>query len=306
MTVFLNPYCDCGRGFAKWRTIEKQVKQESGQFDTVLFSPEPGTSQVEASVKLSESHLVVAGGDGTVNLVLNAVMQLPENRDITLGAVGLGSSNDFHKPVREHSTIEGIPTRIDFANTVLQDLIRVRFMDRHDNWKTRYGILNASIGITTEGNAYFSSGNKMLSVLRAISVNASILASAIVAIFRYRDLPVLLTVDHTEQYEVHLSNLGILKNPHFTGSLCYDTPIAPDDGKLGINLCYELGFTERVRMLMALANRHFRDLPKTCCWLAEHCSVDSDHNFALEIDGEVVQAGGANFTVLPKKVRCCR
>ncbi|UCG43107.1 MAG: hypothetical protein JSU73_00390, partial [candidate division WOR-3 bacterium] len=103
-----------------------------------------------------------------------------------------------------------------------------------------------------------------------------------------------------------VSNLGILKRHHFAGSLCYDTPVAPDSGTLAVNLCHDLSLFERVRVLVSLSKGRFQGLPKTRCCLAGSLSVRSERSFALEVDGEVVRAREVRFSVVPKAVQVCQ
>ena len=109
-----------------------------------------------------------------------------------------------------------------------------------------------------------------------------------------------------EERRVAVTNLGVVKNPHFAGSFCYDMPIKPDDGRLGVHLSMGLSLRERIGLLAALRRSRFQGRPKTMSWMATRVSVKGDRVFALEADGEVIHADRAEFQILPKRVRCCR
>lgn len=277
-----------------------------GQFETEeILSPEEFPVQVSRALKNGENVFIAAGGDGTVNLLLNALMDSGEHR-ATFGAIGLGSSNDFHKPFRSEALVRGIPLRIDLQNAPLCDVVRVEFRDTVQGWVTRFCVMNASIGITAEANALFNSRIGMIRMLQRFSVNAAIFAAALLSILAHHNLPCLLSIDEGQVQEFRITNLGIIKKPHFAGSLCYDTAIRPDDGKIGINLCADLTLLEAIRMLNALSNKRFSGLPKTWSWIADRASVSSKHIFALEMDGEVFKTDYAKFGVVPKALRCCQ
>src|SRR5437016_2873987 len=91
--VVLNPNAHGGRARQLWHRITRPAGW------TVVDRDYSGA--VSSAVHNGERSFVAAGGDGTVNALLNAIVAC-ENRppleEFTLGAVGLGSSNDFHKP----------------------------------------------------------------------------------------------------------------------------------------------------------------------------------------------------------------
>jgi diacylglycerol kinase (ATP) len=307
MKVFLNPHCNYGAGLSRWEKIEKGLYNRIGKFDTEeISSPESLILQVSKALKNGEHEFIAAGGDGTINLLLNSIMKIGNAPGITIGAVGLGSSNDFHKPFHPERFINGIPLRVDFKNAFPCDVICIEYRDNLGYQKTNFCLINASMGVTAEGNALFNSRIKLIKMLQMISVDAAIIAAALISILNYRNIPCQLIIENSEAQNLSVTNLGIIKNPHFTGSLCYDTPIEPDDGNLGINLCIGLSLLERISMLVALYKHRFQGRPKTKSWTAKSLSIKSNQFFALEMDGEVIHTDYAKFNVIPKRVRCCK
>jgi diacylglycerol kinase family enzyme len=306
--IFVNPHSCYGEGLSKWRRIEGELRERIGPFHAEeIDSPGELTLQLYKAVKRGENTFLAAGGDGTVHLLLNSLMNCSvDTRSITLGAIGLGSSNDFHKPFREESYIGKVPVRADTVDAAPRDVIRIDYQDDRGDRATRYCLINASLGITAEANALFNSKGRFIRVARKASVDAAILAAALQSIVTYRNIPCILETDEREKESALVSNLGIIKNPHFAGTLCYDTPVRSDDGKLRINLCADLDLGERISMLRALHNRRFKGLPKTRSWEGTQLSVGSYEPFALEMDGEVLYTKRATFKCVPKAVRCCR
>jgi diacylglycerol kinase (ATP) len=305
--VFLNPCSNDGKSLAQWDAIKGEVQNRIGKFEIEeILDPDEIISNVSKSVQKGKNMFIAAGGDGTVNLLLNAIMKLNNNPDIAIGAIGLGSSNDFHKPFRKDAFIKGVPVKIDFKNAFPCDVIRIQYQNMTGSLNTRYCLINASIGLTAEANAFFNIHSLFMKMLQRMSVDIAILYAALRTVLIYRNTLCQLTVNNEEEQNYFITNLGIIKNPHFTGTLCYDTAIEPDDGKLGINLCMGLSLCERIGMLLALYNHRFKDRPKTRSWLATRLSLKSDDFFALEMDGEVIHTNSAQFDVMPRRVRCCK
>lgn len=342
--VFVNPGATYGRGRERWRLVEAELRARVGEFEVEDLpepdAPAPGAGRGRGSagrlaerlaelVGAGERQFIAAGGDGTVNLLLNALMALPEGTEATLGAVGLGSSNDFHKPFDESAALAGMPARVDFERVVECDVIRIdyeagarggggrrggnagrpdkeRGADAGGQRQTRYSLVNASIGVTAEANARFNNPTPFVRAARRLSVDAAISAAVLSTLAGWRDITCGLALDGGEAEMVSVTNLGVFKNPHFGGTLCYDTPVAPDDGRLGVALCEGLTALETIATLSSLRRGRFRGRPKTRTWIARTVAVTADRVFALETDGEVVHARRAEFSVVPRRVRCCR
>jgi diacylglycerol kinase (ATP) len=308
MRIYLNPNCDYGKGRSKWQRIEKPLRRSVGNFKLEeIQSPGKLHLQVKNAIEEGERIFVAAGGDGTVNLLLNALMNSSASKqEFVLGAIGLGSSNDFHKPFRPETFIEGIPTRINSRNTIPTDVIRVRHTEDQNQILARYCIINASIGITAQANALYNSRQPFIVRIKRISHEAAVIVSALTTIITYRNIPCTLGLENSKSRHFSITNLGVLKNPHFAGGLCYDTSIRPDDGNFYVNLASDMTRREAIGTMVRLYRRKFKGQPKTYSWVKTKLMVRSAFPFALEMDGEVVRANHAEFKLIPKAMRCCR
>jgi diacylglycerol kinase (ATP) len=307
MRIYLNPQCDYGKGLARWQKIEPKLRQKFETFEAeTITSPEYINKQIQSALQTGERYFVAAGGDGTVNLLFNALMTaLDDTSQVILGAIGLGSSNDFHKPFHHKNFINDIPVRLSLDQARAYDVIGVNYQNSHGETVTQYALINARIGITAQANAIYNARLPYIEWLQKWTVGGAILASALHTIFTYRNIPCQIVFENSQSHSYLLTNLGIIKNPHFAGDLCYDTPIKPDDGMLGVNLCADMNLLEALYSLVRLHKHHFLGRPKTHTWSARKVSVLSDYLFALEMDGEVVHTRHASFSVIPKAIRCC-
>ncbi|MFQ6108242.1 MAG: diacylglycerol/lipid kinase family protein [Candidatus Aminicenantales bacterium] len=307
MRVFVNPWCSYGEGWKKWIRIEPFLRQRYGAFDVEkIRSPQSLPWQVKQAAGNGERVFIAAGGDGTVNLMVNTLFDLSLEENAILGAVGLGSSNDFHKPYRKEASIHGIPVRIDWERASLSDVISVWYQNHRGRPLKRYCMINASVGITAEANALYNARIPFIKWIQKSSVEAAIMVSALFTILTYRNMACILRIGNSDPWPFSLTNLGVVKNPHFAGRLCYDTRVRKDDGKMGINLCYSMRKWEVIKTLCSLSRKKFRGLLKTRSWYSKEVEIASSLSFALEMDGEVVQASWARFKILTKALRCCQ
>jgi diacylglycerol kinase (ATP) len=307
MHVFLNPKCHYGQGHQIWRRIQPVLQKKYGQFTVEMIQPQNLDNQIHSALKTGETCLVAAGGDGTVNLLANAMLKngFPIQQ-ITLGAIGLGSSNDFHKPFRSKNIIRKIPVRLNWRQSQRADVIQVKYLVPNNGIVTRYCLNNASIGITAQANAFYNSKKPFIQFIQKLSVEAAIFATAVKTIMTYQNIPVVLHIDSSPAQSYPITNLGIIKNPHFAGNLWYNTPLQPDDGQLGIHFCADMSRIEAVKTLLGLYRGKFVNRPKTFSQTATRVRLNSARNFALEMDGEVVLTSSVEFQLIPQAMRCCQ
>ena len=299
--VLLNPAARHGRGGGLWQRVRREVEE---RFDVSIVQTDVEDrwrGEVDRALRSGVRIFVAAGGDGTVHALAEALVErhgeLPLG-DIRLGAVGLGSSNDYHKPFR--TILSGIPIRLDAERARPRDLGRVRWIDGDGREKTNVLVVSSSAGVVAEGNALFSRCRlgRHLPVLFAIGV------AALRAIARHRPIRTRLVHDGTSE-SVELSSLSILKTPWLSGSLRYDVPVALDDGLFGVGLCEGMGRRRLLATLAALARGRFAGRPHTCAFQTASLTLEADTPFLLEIDGEVTPALRASFDLLPDRMLAC-
>lgn len=307
MVILLNRNA-CGKtADLKWKKIENEILNRIGDF-TLIDSAENVEASLFAQLQKGECKYISAGGDGTLNFLINFISKRVDPnifRKIQIGAIGLGSSNDFHKPFSSEKSIAGIPTRINFSKTFYHDLGKIEWQDMDAQQNVNLWINNASIGITAEANYLFNNPDMLLERLKKINTNQAIIYSTLNTILHFHNITLIANENNFKATTITTSNLGIVKNPHFSGSLCYDSPYLRDNGKFYVHLLHDLKKFQLLRMLYCLSKRKFMGLDGTSSLLTSDYLVDSAIPFALEFDGEVVKAKKARFSIMKNGVQLC-
>ncbi|MGK7312764.1 MAG: diacylglycerol/lipid kinase family protein [Candidatus Longimicrobiales bacterium M2_2A_002] len=245
--------------------------------------------------------VIAAGGDGTVHAVANALLEAGVPRDVVLGAIGLGSSNDFHKPVRER--IAGVPVRLDAAGAAPRDVV-IAHWTRADAGRSEAVLVSASVGIVARANAFFNDGDWLLTRLKRWWMAGAITYAALNIIARR---PRLATrIDHpTGRWAGAVASLSVLETPHLSGSLRYDLPARPDDGAVTVAVIESSGRLMLLARLIGLQLGRFRDRRRTRHWIVPEVVVELGEPGPLELDGEVRTAERVRFEVLKERLLAC-
>ena len=301
--VVLNPAARRGTAF---RRMEPLCDLLESRFDATLMLTDlegEWRGALEDEVRSGVQVVIAAGGDGTVGAVASVLLSCPSGVKVALGAVGLGSSNDFCKPFgMVHA---GVPLRIDLAGARPRDVGRAVFSSNGEPPAERAFLVSASLGVTARANARFNeSRGKVLGLLKRRWVDAAVVYAALATLAGHTNLRGCIRTD-SEEGRFAISNLSVLKTPFLSGCLRYDTPVAPDSGLLAANLCHDMSRLSLMATLTALFRGRFAGRSRTRCWTTRRLEVELQAPAPLELDGEVVTARQVTFDVLPRRILTC-
>ena len=309
MLILVNPDSSSGRGGDRWPAARAELERRGLAFDAfVAPSAAAARQRLDQALADGERHFVAAGGDGTVHAVLNALMDPTTDRPrhgAVLGAIGLGSSNDFHKPLALERSLAGLPARIDLDRAEPVDVGKVVLEPPNGPPRTRYFALNASLGFVAEGNAYFNTDAKMLGWLKRRHTEAAILYTALVQLIVFRPIEAAWALDEEPESRLRFASLSVMKKVHLSGGMRYDTPVTARDGMLDVNVWLPRGRLGILRTMAGLYKGRFQGRPGTLSRRARRVRLRPVEPAHLELDGEVFLAARAEMTVVPDAVRLC-
>jgi diacylglycerol kinase (ATP) len=247
----------------------------------------PGDAKIYANEALRRGcdYVVAAGGDGTLNEVINGIARKAAN--VRLGLIPLGTGNDFARCLNLPSDIEANIALLRSGETIAIDLVRVR-SDR-----TRYFVNVSAGGFSGMVN------EKLTPEIKRTWGPLAYLRSAAAAFPELRAYRTSITLGEKETFSLDLYN-AIIANGRFVGG---GLPIAPEadpaDGLLDVILIPERPKAETALLAaQILLGKHvpsngvtFRRTTKL--------SIKSRPGMWFNIDGELVGNEPATFEVVP-------
>lgn len=306
MLLILNKYSCGNKALRKWDKAKNTVlSRYPGLKILTEYNEENLCGILNNELKKGEKYFIAGGGDGTVNLLLNAIMS-PENTEfidsISLGAVGLGSSNDFHKPFRD--VIEGIPLKINFRNADKHDVGVLEIKSSGDLLR-KYWIINSSIGLTADANHFFNHPDRILRFLKSKVTSAAILYAAFKTISLFRNKHLRIILQDNSENDLYVTNIGIVKNPNFSGNFSYKDDYQRSNGLFNVHTCFCDSKFSVLRMLKYLSSPGKNGNKNIISNMSNNISIESDEKFFVEYDGEIIQTNKVKFFIIPKLLNVC-
>jgi YegS/Rv2252/BmrU family lipid kinase len=274
--VILNPAARSERAKAAWRRIERLPNC------TMRATSKPGDARAVAEAALREGFttIVAAGGDGTVNEVVNGIA----GSEVSLGILPVGTMNVFAAEL-------GLPGDLDEAWAIIQagrtrrvDLLRAN---------QQYFVQLAGVGLDAQ-------------VVQATSWNfkksfgpLSYLISAAQIAARK---PPLLSVEADDQ--VREGSFVLIGNGrYYGGPLAFFKEARIDDGKLDVLIFKNLAYLDIARYVTNVFLGKHTDLPDVEYFQTKKAVVSSDEDVPVEVDGEVVAALPVTFRISSRKLK---
>ena len=279
LAIIFNP---AARG-EKARSLEEKVRSLSG-LDTPLFTSRPGETVALARQLAQEGHstIVAAGGDGTINEVVNGIAGL----DVSLGILPTGTMNILACEL-------GLPT------TQLEQC-----------WEIIQSGFTRSIDLAMANDQYFVQlagiGLDALAV-RETDLNMRKTIGPISYIFAAaqiigRPAP-RLEICFNERETMGGCFVLVGNGRFYGGPLSFFPNAKNDDGLLDVLVFKHQGYLDIIRYLQGVLIGNHADFADIEYRQIHSLRVISDRRIPVEIDGEVSFHTPVQFRVGPSKLR---
>jgi diacylglycerol kinase family enzyme len=309
MYLLLNENAAGGTAGNKWRRIINQINSRFDHLKVLSIYDKTSIDQILTEPYDEDNNkIIIAGGDGTINYFINKLLSAKNGKEvksISVGVLGIGSSNDFCKPFNKESFINGVPTKINFEDAQLRDVGVLKYKSNNKMF-SRYFLLNASIGVTAEANNIFNNPDKALKFLKKYFTSIAIICAAVKTIIKHKNFLVQIIFDSFDKYSFSISNLSIVKSPNFSGDLCYPIEADYNNGLYDVYLAHSMKRIQLINLLRSLGKKAFPQNNFTKYCRAPKIKVFSDSDFLVEFDGEVISTNYAEFSILKEYLKVCR
>ncbi len=297
--VVVNPAAGGGKAEKDWGKIERLLVKHK-----ILFEPVFTNKRLHAMVltrKMIESgysRIIVVGGDGTMNEVINGVFaqkSIPTN-EVMLGMISVGTGNDWGKMFNIPSDYEEAIKTIKTQKTFIQDAGVVTYCKSNKTWQ-RYFINIAGMGF---GAKVVSRSNNLKA--KGKSSPSLYLVTLFTSLLSYKSIKAEIQIDGTSfKRNIFNLNIGIGK---FNGGGMMPIPDAiADDGLYSITLIKKMGRIRVIANIKKLYNGQITRHKRVESYTGKTINVDSKSILHLETDGETLGHSPLEFQIIPRSVK---
>jgi YegS/Rv2252/BmrU family lipid kinase len=298
--MIVNPNAGVKRGTKDWPVILQLLRNERVDFDYRITAARGHAVEITAeSIATGYRNICVVGGDGTLNEVLNGIMnqQVITFSDITIGMIPIGTGNDwcrmFNVPFDYLKAIRILKRK----NTFIQDAGKVTYYHKDDKL-VRYFMNVAGMG-------YDALVAKKTNLLKERGMGGPLIYMYFVfaSLFQYKFIEAVIEVDGMMAFkgEIFSMNVGICK---YNGGGMMQVPFAiPDDGLLDVTLIKKTAKWMVVRYARKLFDGTLVNLPMVATFKGQNIRIRSTGKVFLETDGESLGHSPFTFEILPRCIR---
>lgn len=296
--VIVNPNAGHGKGEKDWKIIAALLTKYGLNYDCQFtLARRHAILLTQEGISTGYRKIIVVGGDGTMNEVVNGVFTQDKCRttSITLAMIMVGTGNDWGKQFGISLHYEKAIKIIKESKERLQDVGIVYYYNGTSR-DSRYFINIAGLGfdavVVKRTNLQKDMGYKG---------KAMYFMNLLRSLLFYRHTLTSVEIDGLKiQNDVFTISIGIGR---FSGGGMMQTPNAiPDDGLFDITIIKKMRKGEMIRSLKKLYDGSILEHPKIEGYTGKDLLIDSDPLIHVEADGESLGHSPIEFRLIPQSV----
>lgn len=288
----VNPGAGSGRAARIWRElVEEHPRLGSAP---LIWATDPETASRELDVGLAEpvDRLVVLGGDGTVHLAVNSLLEAGRADRVALGVLPAGTGSDLARSLGLPRDPRAAYRRLEAATPRPIDALEISTEDR----RPRYAVNVASAGVSGLVDEKVSAMPRR--------GKTSFLRATLAALWQYEPVPCRVWLESDLWFEGPVLLLAVANGAYFGKGMRVAPQARLDDGLADVVLVtgtrrWKLVFRlPRIYLGTHLGSRFVRWCQARRIRLEPLAPLPP-----FDLDGEVAHSAGATFAVLPGALR---
>ena len=291
--VIVNPRARGGAAGKMWPVINMLLKNTGLAFDHEFIQEAgQGTELARRAVEKGYDLVIAVGGDGTVNEVVNGLVDENGKGRATLGIIGAGTQNDICRMLNiPWDYIRACQIFDDFKTATI-DIGAVDYTF-HNQKTRRYYLNTAGVGFVSDVIESSMPNFK----LKAIGGSAPYVIGLMPRVMSLSNKDLTISIDGETRKERNFSL--IVNNGRYLGGGRVFPNATPYDGLLDVAVLGDITKLEALLDFPFFYTGTNTNLSKIKMQKARTVTVDSIQKIPLQVDGELIGEAPATFRVVP-------
>ncbi len=302
--VILNPTTGRGQGIRARARIEEELRRHRIAFDLTLTEGPGHATRLAQEAALSGVECVIAaGGDGTVNEVVNGLIAAARERNVwahgepagTLGVIPIGSGNDFAFALGLRAyDIAGACARLAAGRSRLVDIACVE----DDRPYTLYFCNNLGAGLDAAVNIE----SRKIKRLRGFPLYFVALLRTVLLYYR---APRTRVAYDRERLHMPVMMTSISNGPRTGGGFLIAPKARIDDGLLDLCVASQVSRLQILWLIPHFIRGTHEGKPPIRMLRADHIVIESEEGLPVHVDGEVFRTAAYRLDIRmwPRRLR---
>lgn len=230
--------------------------------------------------------IFILGGDGTINELINGIVQ--HDLNIPIGIIPGGTFNDFAKTLNLHNNYKIASQQLKDAQLKTYDVMKVN---------DQYALNFVGLGLIVQNALNVQEGNKdLFGKLSYVSSTMKTLVNPVK--FTYK-----ITVDGKELNDT-TSMILVANGPYIGDNRIPLTDLAPDDGYLNTFIFDDQKFNVFTDIFKQRDSLNWNNMTKGITHIpAKEIMIETEEEHRVDIDGEIALTTPLNIQIIPQAIQ---
>lgn len=289
----------------KKRFYENLTKVENAAIceEVEVFESKHYQHTIELAAKATDAgftHLIAVGGDGTVNEVLNGIMQANRSKQIktmpVIGILPMGTANDISKALGVTNKVEELISLLEKNSHSKIDIGTVESINKEGVPLFNYFMNVADAGIGGYVVAKVNSSKKRL------GANLTFLKAITETFLTYEQSEVKLVIDNDLEWKGKILSLVVANGAYYGSGMRTDSEVKMNDGLFNIIVMNEIGIKDFILNVGKLKKGRIKH-PRVHYFTGKEVEITPlRYSCPAEMDGEYIGFAPLKVKLIPQAI----
>jgi YegS/Rv2252/BmrU family lipid kinase len=283
------------------KQIIRQIEKVFYDYPKIIVQTEYRYHAMLLAGQLADSSdfIIAVGGDGTVNEVVNGLMDLPDSsiNKLTIGVLPAGTGDDFARNQKLKLDVEALKQMIDNYSVRRISIGVMKYVTTYGKNAVRYFVNIGEVGLGANTVRLMNYSPKLL------GSSASFIAAALQVFVTFK-YPYVKVISDAVHWQGRITLVAFANSQYFAGGLGIAPGASPFDDKLKLVIVEDIPTTEFIKNIPNLKAAKPIDHPKIHYFDAKNVIVEpaDQRSVYVETDGEFLGVAPVEVSLIPSKL----